>query len=332
MSLASSRLPVFLLTGFLGSGKTTLLKSLLRHPELSDTAILINEFGEVGLDHDLLGRIDETVVLLRSGCVCCTIRDELASALKDLLTKRADGVIPPFKRVVIETTGLADPSSAIATLSADRVVKSHFRLEGVATTFDAVSGRDTLLRQPESAKQVITADRIVLTKSDIVGRAEVSKVRQCLRELNPEAMVFDANTEGFDARSVFGERSVLPAMSTGMRCLEVATSPGDLHGTATSFAITADTPVDWTAFTLWLTLLLNRHGDQILRVKALLNLTGFAQPVAVHGVQHVVHPPTHLSSWPSDDRRSRIVFITRGLDVDRIARSVRAFKLIPASV
>ncbi|HEX4765286.1 MAG TPA: GTP-binding protein [Lichenihabitans sp.] len=320
--------PVVLLTGFLGSGKTTLLARLLKDPALADTAVMINEFGEVGLDHHLLERLDETMVLLSSGCLCCTIRGELAEAIKALQSRRTRGEVPPFRRLVIESTGLADPLPVIATITADPVLKHHFRMGAVVTTVDAVNGADQLARQPESVTQAAVADRLMLTKTDLADDDRARDLVQALRALNPDAPLLRVATDRLDAEAILGDRPTLSEGLQGFRCVaapDAAASHGD--GVA-SFALILDKAIDWTLFGLWLTMLLNRHGARILRVKGLLNVEGCETPVAIHGVQQLVHVPTHLAAWPDSDRRSRIVFITRGLDPAAIERSFHAFGLV----
>ncbi len=336
MSDAPDFTPVFLLTGFLGSGKTTLLARLLRDPALADSAVLINEFGEVGLDHLLVETIDETMVLLGSGCLCCTIRGELASAIRDLHAKRERGLVPSFRRLVVETTGLADPTPALSTITADPVLRHHFRIAGVIATVDAVNGLDQLRHQPESVKQVAVADRLVLTKTDLCDADAVAALVAALRTLNPDAPLMRAADGVFDLAGLLGERPLVGKVTSGMRCIEVdggadalATEPHRTGvGDAASFSLVVEQPLDWTAFGLWLTLLLNRHGDRVLRVKGLLNLVGNDAPVAIHGVQRLVQAPDHLPAWPDADQRSRLVFITRGLDPALIARSMRAFGVL----
>ena len=305
-------IPVNLITGFLGSGKTTLLQRLLADPALSDTAVLINEFGEVGLDHHLLERIDDTMVLLQSGCLCCTIRGELSDAIKDLFSKRERGVVPPFRRLVIESTGLADPFPILSTIQADPVLKHHFRLGNVITTVDAVNG----LGRPESIKQVAIADRLVLTKTDLVECSDA--LVDELRHLNPDAPLTRAADQEIDAAALFeGEVHSL------LRAFPVATDRP--HGAVHGFALAFDGALDWTMFGIWLTMLLNRHGSEVLRVKGILNIEGSETPVAVHGVQHLVHPPVHMAAWPDDGRRSHLVFIVDGLERAVIERSLEAF-------
>ncbi len=348
--------PVNLITGFLGSGKTTLLQALLRDPALADTAVLINEFGEVGLDHHLLERIDETMVLLQSGCLCCTIRGELSDAIKDLHSKRDRGVIPPFRRLVVESTGLADPFPILSTVHADPVLKHHFRLGNVIATVDAVNGPAQLDRQPESVKQVAVADRLVLTKTDLVEEPAADAVAARIRALNPAAPLwrgaaevdaeallshdlFELAGKSEQARKWFAAEVDAARQGRGhhdhdhghehahgLAHREGHAHDPNRHGESIhAFSLVFEAPLDWTLFGIWLTMLLNRHGEQVLRVKGILNVAGAPTPVAVHGVQHLVHPPMHMGAWPDDDRRSRLVFIVDGLDRTAVERSLMAF-------
>jgi G3E family GTPase len=316
--------PVTLITGFLGSGKTTLLQRLLRDPALSDTAVLINEFGEIGLDHHLLERIDETMVMLQSGCVCCTIRGELSIAIRDLHSRRDRGLLPPFRRLVIESTGLADPFPILSTVRSDPVLRHHFRLGTVITTVDAVNGARTLDAQLESVKQVAVADRLVLTKTDLVTAEAADRLTGRLRRINPDAPLWRSAEDDLDAEALLsgddGERWEL------VDCHGDTPDPHHRHADdIAALALSLDGSVDWTRFGIWLTMLLHRHGNALLRVKGILNVADAATPVAVHAVQHLVHPPRHLDAWPDGDRRSRLVFIARGLDPALIERSFRAF-------
>jgi G3E family GTPase len=328
--------PVHLLTGFLGSGKTTLLKRLLADPALADTAVLINEFGEVGLDHQLVERIDDTMVLLQSGCVCCTVRGELADALRDLHSRRDRGLVPPFTRVVIESTGLADPFPVLSTLKSDPVLRHHFRAGSVVTTVDAVNGLAQLETYVESNRQAAIADRIVVTKTDLCDDdADQRRLLARLAELNPDAVLHVATDNGPDAVTLFSDDAALRAAklqsASGFYCdapATLVTADGAAHQAAiSSFVIAVDAPIDWTGFGVWLTMLLNRHGTRVLRVKGILDIAGEERPVAVHGVQHLVHPPVHMEAWPTVERSSRIVFIVDGLDPNLLKRSFNAFAL-----
>ena len=330
-------IPITVLTGFLGSGKTTLLQRLLRSPKMSRTVVLINELGEIGLDHLLMERVDESVVLLQSGCICCSIRDDLKSALRGLLGRRDRGEIPEFDRVVIETTGLADPGPILYTLLGEPVVRHHLRIESVITTVDAVNAELHLSRNPEGIKQVAAADRIVVTKTDIADPDRTAAVREELERLNPSAELLDASqlpdaSDGsLDPDSLLApprfesshRSAARPLVEPGERAYVTALRRHSAEIASLSLAL--EEPLDWTAFGIWLSMLLNRHGDNVLRVKGILQVSGMSTPVFINAVQHIVHPPQHLERWPTDDHRSRLVFITRGIDHAVLRRSLAAF-------
>jgi G3E family GTPase len=318
--------PVTLLTGFLGSGKTTLLRRLLADPALGDTAVIINELGEIGIDHLLVERLDDQMVLLKSGCVCCTVRGELASAIRDLHSRRDRGMIPPFRRLMIESTGLADPFPVLSTLKADPVLRHHFRAAGVVTTVDAVNGMLQLERYIESVRQVAIADVIVLTKTDLAEAPATARLVERLGAINPTAPLLSA-AETLDTAVLLQAGS-----SAGFKAIEEPAVGMAAHRGVSAFSIIVDEPLDWTAFGIWLTMLLNRHGERILRVKGILALAGEERPVVVHGVQHLVHAPTHLGHWPDEDRRSRLVFIVEGLEPDLIRRSFAVFNRLNTCV
>jgi G3E family GTPase len=301
--------PVTLVTGFLGSGKTTLISRLLERPELGDTAVIVNELGEVGIDHHLLRRVDERTVLLDSGCICCTLRGDLADELRDLDSRRARGEIPAFRRVVVETTGLADPAPIVYTLAAEPVVRHHFELDAIVATVDAVNG----LVEPESVKQAAVADVVVVTKADV---ADPAAVEDRVRALNPAAEVVEASFGEIDPALLLARPNRDPR--------ELELSEYAHEGDIRPFCLFFDEPLDWMAFGIWLTMLLQARGSDLLRVKGLID-TGGPGPVLLNGVQHVVHPPDHLDAWPDDDRRSRLVFIGRGLDRAEVERSLLAF-------
>ncbi|MCX8998409.1 GTP-binding protein [Rhizobiaceae bacterium BDR2-2] len=329
--------PVNLLTGFLGSGKTTLLRRMLNDPALSDTAVLINEFGEAGLDHHLVERIDDNMVLLQSGCICCTVRGELVDALRDLHSRRERGLIPPFSRVMIESTGLADPFPTLSTIKADPVLRHHFRPGSVIATVDAVNGARQLDVYVESNRQAAIADWLVLTKSDLARADADDGLRERLRRLNPDASIIDVHDPALSvAELVAGSDATRGAglqSASGFYCedsRELVTAAGEAHSAAfRSFVLSVDRAIDWTAFGIWLTMLINRHGERVLRVKGILNIEGEDRPVAIHGVQHLVHTPVHMGGWSSQDRRSRIVFIVDGLDATLLKRSFEAFAVAP---
>jgi G3E family GTPase len=336
-------IPVNVITGFLGSGKTTLLQRLLAAPQVSDTAVLVNEFGEVGLDHHLLQQLDDEIVLLQSGCLCCTIRGDLRAAMRDLYAKRERGEIVPFRRLVIETTGLADPVPILSTIMTEPVLRHHFRLGNVVTTVDAVNGLTNLERQPESVKQAALADRVVITKTDIADGIIVRELSRRLEQLNPSAPQlqtapsvaidpdllltrdpYDLHGKAEEVRSWLAiERQEAGTPAPHFHHFDLNRHDARIH----AFCLRFQRPLDWTAFGIWLAMLLHCHGSDILRVKGLLNVGANSGPVVIHGVQHLVHPPDHLPAWPDDDRSSRVVFIVRGLSRDIIERSLAAFAL-----
>ena len=312
----AERLPVVLVTGFLGSGKTTLLSRLLGRPELGETAVIVNELGEVAIDHHLLRRVDERTVLLGNGCLCCTLRGDLADELRDLLSRRTRGDIPSFRRVLVETTGLADPAPVLNTLLAEPVVMHHFEPGAVIATVDALNGNGQLDREAETLKQVLVADRLVVTKTDVAERVSVDALVDRLRSLNPAADLLEVS---------FGEVDPVLLLAPGNRDPRHLRMPeAPRHADVRPFVLFLERPVDWTAFGIWLTMLLASRGADVLRVKGLLDVGG-PGPVVLNGVQHVVHPPVHLDSWPDDDRRSRIVFIARGVGKDEVEESLAAF-------
>lgn len=344
--MAGALIPVNLITGFLGSGKTTLLRRLLQSPQLGTTAVLINEFGEVGLDHYLLQRVDEATVLLNSGCVCCTIRGDLRDSIRDLYDRRERGLVPPFERLVIETTGLADPAPIVATLTADPVLCHHFRLGNIVTVVDAVNGLSNLASFEESRRQAAVADRLVISKTDIADAEEIDRLRASLRRLNPTAAQLDAARDPdrgsatellagdiYDplAKSEEARRWLAEAEHVVTGCdhdgehrhgHDISRHDDDIA----AFSVRLDEPLQWAAFAVWLTMLLNRHGRAILRVKGLLRVAGVSTPVVIHGVQHTIHPPIHLDAWPEGaPPRTRLIVIAKGLDQARVEASLAAF-------
>lgn len=318
------KIPVTVLTGFLGAGKTTLLNRLLKAPEMAGTAVLINEFGEIGLDHLLVERLDEDTVLLNAGCLCCTVRGDLVRALRDLAVRAEGG--QEVTRVVVETTGLADPAPILQTLMSDPLVLSAFTLDGVVTLVDAVNGAATLDTQVEAVKQAAMADRIVVTKTDLAGEAAATALEARLAALNPVAPVLRAVAGGIAPDELLG----IGGFAAGGRIPEVAAwlaaeaghghhhhhhhDPNRHDAAIHAFGLVFDDPLPWQGVATWLEMLALTRGDSVLRVKGLLNLAGEDRPVAIHGVQHVFHPPVRLAAWPAGhDRRSRITFVLRNL-------------------
>jgi G3E family GTPase len=310
-----AEIPVSVLTGFLGSGKTTMLGHLLRQPELARTAVIINEFGEIGLDHELIEASEDSVIELQTGCLCCKIRTDLAQTLAELLRRRDEGRCTPFDRIVIETSGLADPAPILQTLMTDTTIAGRLVLGGVVTTVDAVNAAATLAREGISRKQVAVADRIVLTKSDLAGPAGSVLLR--LAELNAGAPVLLADHGRVDPRLVFNSGLYDPrTRSADVHAWLAEEAHGHAHARhdaeITTYAIVRREPIRAAALTLFLEALTEHCGADMLRLKGIVNiLESPDRPAVIHGVQHVFHAPAWLDRWPSDDRRSRIVCITR---------------------
>jgi G3E family GTPase len=318
--------PVTVLTGFLGAGKTTVLNHLLRQPELARTAVLVNEFGEIGIDHLLVEKLDENTVLLNAGCLCCTVRGDLVRTMREMLPRaRRDEI----SRIMIETTGLAEPAPILATLMTDPVVASTYRLDGVVTVIDAVAGETNLTARPEAMRQLAVADRIVLTKTDL---ADPGSLLARIEAVNPGAPVIIARRGAIDPAAIlnaglFNPATKIPDVAGWLHAEAHAHHHHDHDERVTSFCLTFDRPLHWQGVGLWLEMLIQTRGKDILRIKGILNLQGQDRPVAIHGVQHVLHPPALLSAWPEGDpRTSRIVFITQDLPRAIIEDGMRAFE------
>lgn len=324
-----TRIPVTLLTGFLGAGKTTLLNALLRHPDMKGTAVVINEVGEVGLDNLLLDQPQEDQVLVEGGCICCTVHGELSAGMRRLLERSQRNEIPEILRVVIETTGLASPPPILRTFVDSKFLKKHFSLDGVVTLVDAVNGLHTLKQHREAQQQVVAADRLLISKTDLPEAGHLEALKARLRELNPQAEVVVLTKEmatpplliaggrhnpqspDFSALNWLGEPEAIatkpaaPLAPAGVQ--ELAHDP-DIR----NFSLIVDDPIPPAAFFKWLEQVRISCGPDLLRMKGLVNLQGFQRPTVIHAVQLLLHPPTQLQAWPSEDRRTRIVFITRG--------------------
>ena len=308
---------VLLLTGFLGSGKTTLLRHLLRQPAFSRTAVIINEFGEVGLDHQLVEASTDSFIELQTGCLCCKVRNDLVETIDEMLCRRDQGTVPPFTRIVIETSGLADPAPILQTLmihAAGRLV-----LDGVVTTVDAVNGASTLAREPVSIKQVALADRLVLTKSDLVDGSQHVLLDR-LAELNGAAPLVTVRHGSIDPALLEGVALDPRTRSLAIEAWLGEAASAHIHRDARhdfeiqAYAVVRDDPLHAIALTLFLEALAEHCGSGLLRLKGIVDIAESPdRPAVIHGVQHVFHPPAWLPHWPCDDRRTRIVLITRGI-------------------
>jgi G3E family GTPase len=306
-------IPISILTGFLGSGKTTILGHLLRQPEFSRTAVIINEFGEVGLDHELVETSEDSFIELKTGCLCCKIRTDLAQTLQDMLQRRDEGNCPPFDRIVIETSGLADPAPILQTLMTDTGIAGRLVLGGVVATVDTVTGASTLRREDISQKQVAVADRIVLTKLDL-GSAQPVLLRR-LAELNAGAPVLSADRGKIDSQCLFSAGLYDPharSLDVNSWLAEERHSHPRHDAHIQTYAVVRKKPIGAVTLTLFLETLAEHCGADLLRLKGIVNVAESPdRPAVIHGVQHVFHALAWLKRWPSDDRSSRIVFITR---------------------
>lgn len=349
-------LPVTVLTGFLGSGKTTVLARLLKDPQLQKTAIIVNEFGEVGLDHDLLQRTDEDLILLANGCICCTVRGDLVEAFRKLEAQRASGTGPAFDRVIIETTGLADPAPILHTMMSDAFVTAHYRLAQVITTLDAVNAMGTLDQHDEAVKQAAVADRILLTKTDLVKDKDLENLRARIAALNPAAPLVvvrhgEIGVVDFFGNAGFDITGKTASVQDWLRVEAYEPTPGH-HGHShhshdhhhhhhhdetvdrnrhddhiRAYSVIREQPISWAGFSAWLEMISKMRGDDLLRVKGIVNVIEHPdRPVVIHGVQHVFHPPVFLDQWPGQDRRTRLVFITRDINREDIDATLEVFE------
>jgi G3E family GTPase len=318
-----ARIPVTLVTGFLGAGKTTLIRRFLASPQGQGTAVIVNEFGAVGIDDALVREAAEQTILLGNGCVCCITRTDLQLALRQLVIDRERGLVPSFARVVIETSGLADPGPILQTFSTDRALGGEFHIDAMLAVVDAVNGQATLKNAAEARKQVILADRLIVSKSDLAGAAGRDALRRHLQKLNPRASIDIAVGGVLDP-----DRFIAPATTERFGFIAEAEHSDGIS----SFVLERQQPVEWPAFSRAMETLIALRGAELLRVKGILNVAGCRGPVVVQYVQHLAHPPVELQSWPDQNRDSRVVFITRNIQeaqirdlfaaVERLAKDV----------
>jgi G3E family GTPase len=301
--------PVTVITGFLGAGKTTLLKRFLATPEGQGTAVVVNEFGATGIDDALMRSSADETVLLGNGCLCCTTRSDLQQALRRMVVERDRGELPDFRRIVIETSGLADPSPILQTFATDRALGSVFHIEAVVTVVDAETGLDTLGWSAEARKQAILADRLVITKTDIAGEGASAAVTAQLCALNSGAEILEAVNGKLEPTRL---TEAAPDQRNAFLA-EAAHSDG-----IGSFVLTQEKPIPWAVFARSMDALMQLRGPDLLRVKGFLNVVGCKGPVVVQFVQHLAHPPVELEHWPDETRQSRVVFITRNISEQQV--------------
>jgi G3E family GTPase len=341
MTTAPELLPVTLLTGFLGSGKTTVLNHLLRHLPL--TAVVMNEFGEIGLDHQLLEESRGPLALLSGGCVCCQIQGTLAPTLKNLFMSRANGTLPPYERIIIETTGIADPAPILDTLLNERWLAARHKLDGVVTVVDAVFGMQQLQAHIEAARQVAVADRLLLSKTDLASPQQIAAITARLAELNPAAAVirvlngaiepaqitqlglFNLHDKHPDVLRWLALSRYKPAARGSLGGKPRPQAPALHDDRIRAFSLTFEQPLEWQGVQAALEMLQAFRPQNLLRMKALVNIKGQDKPVVLHGVQHLLYPPAELPAWPDADRRSRFVFITADLEEAFVAKLLTDF-------
>jgi G3E family GTPase len=321
------RYPITLLTGFLGSGKTTLLNRLLQEKASERFAIIVNEFGEISLDHLLVAQSNDEIIELANGCLCCAVRSDLVHTLFGLFAGRVKGEVPPFDRVLIETSGLADPAPILQTLFTDQALTPRFALDGVVVTIDAVNGLATLDHHIEALKQAAAGDLLLITKTDIAQSGSVERLKSRIRQINPGAAVQDGSGGPLSLSEVFGLGTMLnrrhdirPWM--GGHSHDHCEVHGEHGGGTQTLTLTVDEPIPWSNFIRWIQRLRELKGPGLLRLKGIANISDRqGQPLIVHAVQEVFHPPVFLEQWPSDDRRTRLVFILHGLSERAIAET-----------
>ena len=325
-----TQIPVTVITGFLGSGKTTLLSSILKKKEMQKTAVIINEFGEIGLDHALIEHTDENIVELQSGCICCTIQGDLNKTLIDLFDKMMNGKVSSFNRVLIETTGLANPVPIIHTLMSSIELIRIYSLDGVITVVDSVNGEKTLDLHEESLKQLALAEKIILSKTDIIDKDEIKSLIYRIKEINPVSQIVYSKFGNIPLEEIFGLGAYDPYKKSAdvKKWLAVEKYKDKKHHhhhdvnrhneNIRAFSMMSENPVNMIAFSFFRDMITAALGANLLRMKGIINIAGEERPAVIHGVQHIFHPVQWLETWPDNDRRTKLVFITQNIKKEQI--------------
>ena len=325
-----NQIPVTVITGFLGSGKTTLLSSILKKKEMQKTAVIINEFGEIGLDHALIEHTDENIVELQSGCICCTIQGDLNKTLIDLFDKMMNGKVSSFNRILIETTGLANPVPIIHTLMSSIELIRIYSLDGVITVVDSINGEKTLDLHEESLKQLALAEKIILSKTDIVDKDEIKSLVDRIKEINPVSQIIFSKFGNIPLEEIFGLGAYDPyKKSADVKNWLAAEKYKDKkhhhhhdvnrhNENIRAFSMMSENPVNMIAFSFFRDMITAALGANLLRMKGIVNIAGEERPAVIHGVQHIFHPVQWLEKWPDNDRRTKLVFITQNIKKKQI--------------
>lgn len=318
----TARMPVALLSGFLGSGKTTLVNALLRDPRLAGTAVAVNEFGEIPIDRDLIDHGADKTVVMANGCLCCNLAGDMEDAVMRLFSRRQDGAVPSFQRLIVEPSGLADPAPIAQAILRNPVISRVMRLEAIVTTVDSVFAPTQLVRHPEVRKQIGLADRLVLTKPDL---ADAASLTETLRAVNPGAPMLVAERGAIDAGLLFPPSFFDPDLPAASRSAFFADGPADVDhaGGYASLSLTAGR-LSWRPFETWLRGVRLGHAEQLLRVKGILNVEGSDGPVVIQGLHHVLDAPVESDSWPAGERKSRLVLIADPVTIETVRRSWEA--------
>ena len=325
-----TQIPVTVITGFLGSGKTTLLSSILKKKEMQKTAVIINEFGEIGLDHALIEHTDENIVELQSGCICCTIQGDLNKTLIDLFDKMMNGKVSSFNRILIETTGLANPVPIIHTLMSSIELIRIYSLDGVITVVDSINGEKTLDLHEESLKQLALAEKIILSKTDIVDKDEINSLIYRIKEINPVSQIVFSKFGNIPLEEIFGLGAYDPYKKSAdvKKWLAAEKYKDKKHHhhhdvnrhseNIRAFSMMSENPVNMIAFSFFRDMITAALGANLLRMKGIINIEGEERPAVIHGVQHIFHPVQWLETWPDNDRRTKLVFITQNIKKEQI--------------